>query len=244
MKKITALAFDLDHTLFDRYSTLRGLAYPLRTERRAWFPPELYAAKLGEILVETDRKWIYGGWELVYEKLTEQGLFSAPPGCEVFKQEMLRRFATLAAPILNVRPMLRDLRQRYAVGLITNGEAALQRRKLELLGLEDSFDAILISGEYGVAKPDPRIFWAMCEKLGCGPAEMLYVGDSPRMDVQGAYNAGLTPVWVNTGGHWPFPELKRAPYEVHDVTELLELLRTLEADTAEHIGSTTKGRKI
>lgn len=227
-KKIKALVFDLDHTLFDRYSTMRSLAYLLRMEKRCWFFSDMYAAKLGDILVDADKKWIYGGWELVYEKLAEQGVFYHSPTCTEFKKEILAMFGRVAVPIPNVRPLLAELRKTYSIGLITNGEGKLQRKKLELLGLEDSFDAIAISGEAGFAKPDPRIFQLMCQKLNCEPSEIFYIGDSPRMDVQGAYGAGITPIWVSTGGIWYFPELKRAPYEIHDVTELPDLLNALD----------------
>lgn len=227
-KRIKALTFDLDHTLFDRYSTMRGLAYLLRVEKQDWFAPDMYAAKLGDILVDMDKKWIYGGWELVYEKLLEGGYFHHAPSCALFKQEILSMFGRVAVPIPGVLTMLKALRQTYALGLITNGAGSLQRKKLELLGLKDSFDAIVVSGEVGFNKPDPRIFQLMCRMLRCDPQEMLFIGDGPKTDIQGAYGAGITPVWVSTCGAWPFPELKRAPYEIHDVTELPQLLRLLQ----------------
>lgn len=221
---IKALVFDLDHTLYDRYSTLRSICYLLRRERDAWFPADLYAAKLGDILAETDKRWIYGGWELVHEKLLEQGTFSQAPSPGEFKQEILRLFGLVAVPIPGVIELLASLHTRYSLGLITNGESSLQRKKLRLLGLTDSFDEVIVSGELGCHKPDPKIFHTMCKRLNCPPEQMLYIGDSPKMDVSGAYGAGVTPIWVSTGGIWYFPELKRAPYEIHDVTELPGLL--------------------
>ncbi|MGH3263397.1 MAG: HAD family hydrolase, partial [Trebonia sp.] len=55
-------------------------------------------------------------------------------------------------------PALDELRRRdLAIGLITNNEPDHQRGKLAHVGLDKLVDAIVISGELGVAKPDAAI---------------------------------------------------------------------------------------
>ncbi|MCC6790996.1 MAG: HAD family hydrolase [Thermomicrobiales bacterium] len=110
------------------------------------------------------------------------------------------------------------------VGLITNGPAEVQRAKIELLDLLRHVDFALISGEFGVAKPDPAIFREALARAGATPAETLFVGDSPEFDVAGAHASGLRSVWVNrTGQPWshdgPAPD-----HEVTDLTSLTPLL--------------------
>jgi putative hydrolase of the HAD superfamily len=78
-----------------------------------------------------------------------------------------------------------------AVGILTNGPAAWQRRKLELTGIGDAVDAVAISAELGVAKPDPAAFHRACELLGVAPAGTAMVGDSEPFDIAGARAAGL-----------------------------------------------------
>ena len=85
--------------------------------------------------------------------------------------------------------LLRDLGLR--VGLLTNGPSSLQRRKLEITGIEPELDAVAISEEIGVAKPEPEAFYRAAELIGCGPSEVAMVGDSPEYDIAGAVAAGL-----------------------------------------------------
>ena len=61
--------------------------------------------------------------------------------------------------------------------LLTNGPSWMQRHKVELLGLEPQLDAIGISEEIGVAKPDPAAFAGALELLGTAPQETVMVGD-------------------------------------------------------------------
>ncbi len=77
------------------------------------------------------------------------------------------------------------------VGILTNGPSAWQRRKLELTGIGDAVDAVAISAELGVAKPDPAAFHRACELLGVAPADTAMVGDSEPFDIAGARAAGL-----------------------------------------------------
>lgn len=86
------------------------------------------------------------------------------------------------------------------IGLITNGPADVQRAKVELLGVGALVDAVVISGEFGVEKPDPAIFHEALRRLGGAPHEAVYVGDSAEHDVAGARAAGLEIVWVNRHG--------------------------------------------
>jgi putative hydrolase of the HAD superfamily len=88
-------------------------------------------------------------------------------------------------------------------GLITNGDLAFQRRKVEAVGLDTRIDQLIASGEVGVAKPDARIFEEACAAFGVQPAEAVYVGDRLRTDAIGAARAGLTGVWLNRRGDVP-----------------------------------------
>ncbi len=101
----------------------------------------------------------------------------------------------------DAEPALRSVRDAgIPTALITNGGAATQRAKVEALGLAPRFDAIVISGEHGVAKPDPAVFSIALDALGIGAARSWHVGDSLAADVAGAQAAGLAAVWLNRRG--------------------------------------------
>lgn len=93
-------------------------------------------------------------------------------------------------------PLLTALRPRYRLGLLTNGPGEMQWPKIERLLLKPYFDEIIVAGDVGIYKPDPKVFEIILSRLDELPARALYVGDSYQMDVVGAKRAGLFSVWL------------------------------------------------
>ena len=92
----------------------------------------------------------------------------------------------------DVLPTLEVLREKYTLGLISNGNSYP-----EGCGLENMFQFVVFSQDCGVEKPDPAIFQIALEKAGCSQQEFLHVRDSLDSDIEGAINAGIKCVWVN-----------------------------------------------
>jgi putative hydrolase of the HAD superfamily len=97
-------------------------------------------------------------------------------------------------------PALQALAKTYTLAMITNGDGAQQRAKLETTQLAGFFKDVLVSGDVKVRKPDPAIFRLSEQNLGLGPSELVYVGDRPDVDVAGAKAAGWTAVWLDRKG--------------------------------------------
>jgi putative hydrolase of the HAD superfamily len=103
--------------------------------------------------------------------------------------------------------LVRELRERFRVGLLTDGPARTQRRKLERIGWTDLFDAVVVTGSLSAPKPDTRAFEALCEALDAPAERTAYVGDDPEADITGAADAGLHAVQVlYEGGPDPHPD--------------------------------------
>ena len=85
------------------------------------------------------------------------------------------------------------------LAVVSNWDVSLHD-VLERTGLRPLVDAVVISAELGVAKPDPAIFRAALDRLGAGPDGALHVGDSLEDDVAGARAAGLEAVLVARNG--------------------------------------------
>ncbi len=120
--------------------------------------------------------------------------------------------------------VLKELDEHFPLGLITNGPTDPQWRKINKVKLPRIMEVILVSGQLGISKPDPRIFDVALEGLRVAPEEALMVGNSLEHDHQGAINAGMRFVWANhfkkaLPEGWPKPD-----YEVHSFAELRELL--------------------
>lgn len=138
---------------------------------------------------------------------------------DAFPDERLRRCATFSESAA----VLAALRSRCRIGLVTNGAPDLQRAKLACSGLGAFFDAVLISGEVGIGKPDPRIFHIALERLGAGPEGAIMVGDNPSRDVLGAQRAGIRSVWINRTGAVLPDGAPEPDMEIESLTELLNL---------------------
>ena len=103
--------------------------------------------------------------------------------------------------------LLADLREDYALGLLTNGPADAQQSKLDRFDWVNEFDAVVITGHLDAGKPDERAFRAVLDDLGVEPGEAAYVGDDPEADVEGAKNAGMYAIQVVfEGGPDPHPD--------------------------------------
>lgn len=107
----------------------------------------------------------------------------------------------------------------------TNGPPDIQRLKLSRSGLAECFDQVVISGETGIGKPDPRVFLLAAERLGTAAADTIMVGDSWERDVVGAARAGMRAVWLS-GGRVP-PEQLMGVTEVRSLWNLEQGLQVL-----------------
>jgi putative hydrolase of the HAD superfamily len=100
-----------------------------------------------------------------------------------------------------VRLLLERLCRRFSLFLITDGNAAMQRRKVERLGIGPLLRATVLSAEHGMGlpKPHPAPFLRALELLQCAPAECLFAGDNPGSDIAGAARIGMRTARVLTG---------------------------------------------
>jgi len=215
---IKAVLFDLDGTLYDR----DRLAADLFQAQYAAFALELRGIAYGRFFrdaVAMDDHG-YGVKEAGYRALVQSWGFDA-----ALADRLIAHFWATYDGHCNltddVRRTLAELRRRgLKLGVITNGPSAMQRRKLRVLGLEHSFDAILVSEEEGVRKPDAEIFRRALARCGVDAHEALFVGDHPVADVEGAHRAGLLAVWKHVP-YWP-PVIIEAP-TIRALSEVLPL---------------------
>lgn len=98
----------------------------------------------------------------------------------------------LRIPLESTR-VLRALRGGWRIGILTNGEPAIQRRKVAALGVGALVDAVVYATECGTGagKPSSDAFEAVLDRLGTVPASTVYVGDDPYADMGGAAAAGM-----------------------------------------------------
>ena len=88
--------------------------------------------------------------------------------------------------------MLIELKKKYMIGTITNGNASLEK-----IGIKNFFDFEVKASDVGFMKPSPKIFEAAVKKAGCNPSEMVHIGDSYDKDIIGAKSINMNYIWLN-----------------------------------------------
>lgn len=98
-----------------------------------------------------------------------------------------------------VKEALAHLRQKgYRLWLLSNAQRVFTAYELRLLGLEDAFDGIYISSDYGCRKPDVRFYRALLEEKQLDPAACLMIGNDRETDIAGAKAAGMDTLYMHT----------------------------------------------
>ena len=228
MNQIKAIFFDGDDTLWDfRAAMLQALEVTLAELRRMAGNPaaealtvermaeirEAVAEELGEgtISVEVIRH------EALARTLAEVGHPGDGDAQRLYDVYTQARFA-VTRPLPGVTDVLNDLKGRYVLGLVSNGNTHPER-----VGLGDIFSFTLLAVECGIAKPDQRIFELALGECGCDASQVVHVGDSLRSDILGANGCGIRSVWLNRDGA-PNGTGITPDHEISDLRELLDIL--------------------
>ncbi len=124
--------------------------------------------------------------------------------------------------------VLTKLAAEYPLGLITNTEGRQETDRHRIASfpqLERFFDVVIIAGQSSIqAKPDRSPFLLCLEKMGVAADEAIYVGDDWRIDICGARDAGLQPIWLKhhlVSRTWP--DVKDPAPIITSLDQLLDL---------------------
>jgi HAD superfamily hydrolase (TIGR01549 family) len=115
-------------------------------------------------------------------------------------------------------------RTDFRLALIANAASDSARETLATLGIDGLFGAVVVSGELGVAKPNPAIFAVAAEALGVDLHDAWHIGDHLRTEVLGAKAAGMGAVWLNRDGRARTAGDPEPDHEIRFLTELTWLL--------------------
>lgn len=220
VRALDAVVFDLDDTIYPHWyfvaEACRDAAY--RFEAATGKPHRWFLSRA------LHRFWRNGPQDnTIFSDLVKQAKCKKRGIVEELVTAF-RNHKPLLIPHDDVVEGLRMLRKKdIKLGLLTDGHAKTQKRKIAALGIGDLFDVIKISGELpgNVGKPDGRVFKAMLRALGVHPCSACHIGDDPVRDIGGAIAAGMRAVRVRQGFHrhknGPHPER-----EFHSTSEAIE----------------------
>ena len=224
--KVRAICFDLDNTLWDVWPVI------VRAEQKMYdFLAQRYPRVVASMTVEMMRAareqtaaahpqmrhdFTFLRKQTLREHAREFGYAEAMVE-EAFEAFIRARNEVDLYP--DVLPALDRLAARYRLFTASNGNADLGR-----IGIAHFFERTVAARHVGALKPDPAIFHKVIEGTDLQAHEVVYVGDDPLLDVEGARGAGMQAIWIDRqGGEWP-PQIAPASYTVRSLTELVELL--------------------
>lgn len=226
MKSIRAICFDLDNTLWDVWPVIRRAEqamYDFLVERypRAVETMTVEAMRDARMRVALDFPHMAHDFSFLRRQALREQAVACGYG-EIMSEEAFEVFMTARNEVelyAEVRPALDLLQRHYRLFTASNGNADLAR-----IGLAHLFERCVAARDVGALKPAAAVFLKVLEGTGLEPSEMLFVGDDPELDVEGARAAGMQPVWINrTGMQWP--EGIEAPrHSIASLTDLVALL--------------------
>lgn len=120
--------------------------------------------------------------------------------------------------------LIENLNKSYKLSIVTNGLTSVQDKRIRQSNIAKYFDAIIISEEILISKPDPKIFEHTLKHMNFfDKSKVLMVGDSLTSDIQGGINFGIDTCWYNPNKVKNETSIKPT-YEISSFDELKALL--------------------
>ena len=137
---------------------------------------------------------------------------------DTFCREALGRIPTKNKLIEGAKELLEYLRPKYNLYILSNGFKELQSRKMCTVGIDKYFDALILSEDIGVNKPNRELYEYALQKTASTMEDSIMIGDMFETDIVGAANIGMKQIYFN-------PKKKEGmPFTpTYMVTELLQI---------------------
>ena len=178
MPAVSAVIFDLDDTLYpEREYAFSGFAAVAEAFKGRLGDP-VEAARALQRLLDTDRR------PQVFNALLAERGIAHDKGLIRQMVEVYRTHRPQISPYPDADAALIRFRGQYRLGLITDGPPVAQWAKIDALKLRGRLDEIIVTSELepNGAKPHPRAFELIAQRLGVQPSECVYVGDNAAKD--------------------------------------------------------------
>jgi HAD superfamily hydrolase (TIGR01549 family) len=228
---IKAVLFDIDGTLFDRHNAQRLIFRAFKQEYASLFDG-IDEYMLMAIYYEAGRlagEYFYTDNDKNLLYLYRFQMFLTMLGREDgYAQGMadfyVDQYTKVNSEIPDAREVVKRLAKSYPIGVITNGISLGQRAKLQSLGIIPLLKCVLISEEFGIAKPDRQIFEKAAADLGLKTGDCLYIGNTFDHDIMGGLEAGMQTCWFNPKKAAPEDDKIKPDYQIEKLSELLKIL--------------------
>lgn len=228
MKKLKGIIFDLDDTLYDCSGTLTKQARMRAAEQM--IKDGLAIDKESAYKKQVDYFRRLGPRCDVFNKIAEEFNIKQPS----FIENALKAYNS--DDVGDIRPfpdainVITQLRKKYKIILITSGIFSRQKKKIEVLGLDDIFDEIIINDiEKDFTKEND--FLEIIKKTGLKPEEFVSVGDRINSEIRIGNRLGMNTVQMLHGRYQemkPKNDLEEPDYKINSLSELPFIIHAIE----------------
>lgn len=201
---VRAVLFDLDDTLFDHHRSAAAALARVHERFAGSVAFEQFEAHHVRYLEEMHIEVLAGRIDLDDARRERFRRVFAALGVEMSDEAVAGAASAYRSGYLAERramdgaaELLAALAPRVRIGIVSNNLLDEQQDKLEFCGLTRYVDALIVSGDVGISKPEPGIFRIALERLGVSASEAVMLGDSWPADVVGARRAGIRAIWFN-----------------------------------------------
>lgn len=200
------LIFDLYGTLVDIRTVEDLAAWKKVSLFYGWQGAACSAAQLRAAYRRELEKRRKGPYCEVRTELIFAGLFrqlGVKKNALALGNEAARIFRIASTRYLRLYPGVLEALARFRamgcrVWLLSNAQQVFTLPELRLLGLEDAFDGVYLSSQYGCCKPAEGFFRALTDNEGLDPKACLMVGNDLIADIQGAKAMGMATLYLRT----------------------------------------------
>src|SRR5579871_2343750 len=199
-----AVLFDLDDTLFDHRGSSRAALAEVHRRHAGGSDFAVFERHHARILEALHLDVLAGRRTLDDARQERFRRVFAEVGIELSEAEAENVAAAYRSgyvpawrPVDGAADLIAALRPHVRIGVISNNLMDETREKIAFCGLTSLVDVVVVSGDEGISKPDPRIFHIALGRLGVAAADAVMVGDSWAADITGASRAGMRAVWFN-----------------------------------------------
>lgn len=220
--KFTTVLFDLDDTLLDGRKTAEIFTHKVVNHYKNILDMKDTEGFISQILDES--RTLYKERERLFVKLYTRLPWKEKPDVTELLALWRDEYPLSSVPADGLYATLGYIAKKgIKTALVTNGPTQFQKNKLKTLKISDSFNAVLISEEVGLKKPDSAIFELALSKVDAKAEDTVFVGDNPINDIYGAHNCGIKTLWISNGIEWP-EEGFTPDYTADRVEKLIEIL--------------------
>lgn len=179
--------------------------------------PEFDAVALWRELIRRQRKAL---WPLSAGKLEQMPLFLA----EIYRGISRQRLKLYPG----VREVLEEWRGRYRLAVVSDGQSAWAIPEMRATGIDAFFRPIVISGDHGFRKPDPRLFQKALAGMRLKPGNVVFVGNDMYRDIYGAGRLGMKTVFFSSNQGRKEMDGVAADYIIYQFAEIRRAIAFLK----------------